>query len=79
MGFLHWGLPSFAGFFWLIIFLVAWEAVWKGIALWRAGRNGHLIWFIAILIVNTAGILPIIYIFAFSRKGDKIPQQETKG
>ena len=79
MEFLNWGLPYLAGFFWLIIFLVTWEAVWKGIALWRAGRNGHLIWFIALLILNTAGILPIIYIFAFSRKGDKIPQQESKG
>jgi methionyl-tRNA synthetase len=80
MEFLNWGLPYFAGFPRLIILLVvAWEAVWKGIALWRAGRNGHLIWFISLFILNTAGILPIIYIFAFSRKGDKIPQQETKG
>ncbi len=49
---------------------VVWSMVWKGIALWRAGRNYHLAWFIVLLIVNTLGILEIIYIFAFSRKKD---------
>jgi hypothetical protein len=39
------------------------------VALWRAGRNAHLAWYICIFIFNTLGILPIIYIFAFSRKG----------
>jgi hypothetical protein len=74
MEFFNWGLPFLAGFFWLVILLVVvWEAVWKGIALWLAARNGHLIWFIFLLILNTAGILPIIYIFAFSRRGDRTP------
>ena len=55
--------------FWLVISLaVVWSMAWKGVALWRAGRNAHLVWFIVLLIVNTLGILPIIYIFAFSRK-----------
>jgi len=45
-----------------------WSMAWKGVALWRAGRNAHLGWFIALFIINTLGILPIIYIFAFSRK-----------
>jgi hypothetical protein len=48
--------------------LIIWEAVWKGIALWRAGRNAHLAWFICVFIFNTLGILPIIYIFGFSKK-----------
>lgn len=55
--------------FWLAIGLaVVWEMAWKGVALWRAGRNGHLAWFICLFIFNTLGILPIIYIFAFSKK-----------
>jgi hypothetical protein len=55
--------------FWILISLaVVWEMAWKGVALWRAGRNAHLAWFIVLLIFNTLGILPIIYIFAFSRK-----------
>lgn len=51
----------------LIIVLVVWSVIWKGIALWKAGRNGHLAWYIVMLIFNTAGILEIIYIFAFSK------------
>jgi methionyl-tRNA synthetase len=47
---------------------VVWSMAWKGVALWRAGRNAHLGWFIVLFIVNTLGILEIIYIFAFSRK-----------
>ncbi len=66
---LDWGFPFLAGIFWFLIPLaVVWEMAWKGVALWRAGRNAHLAWFIALFIVNTLGILPIIYIFAFSKK-----------
>ncbi len=66
-----WTCPFFSNLLllWLVIPLVAvWSMAWKGIALWRAGRNDHLAWFIVLFIVNTLGILPIIYIFAFSRK-----------
>jgi hypothetical protein len=55
-------------FFWVFIVLGVWEAVWKGIALWRAGRNDHSVWFICLFIFNTLGILPMIYIFGFSRR-----------
>ena len=65
---LDWGMPALLGIIWLIPLLVVWEMVWKGIALWKAGRNAHLIWFICLFIFNTVGILPIIYIFAFSKK-----------
>lgn len=52
-------------FVWLmpiIIILMIWETVWKLIALWKAGRNNHLAWFICIALINTIGILPIVYI-----------------
>lgn len=52
---------------WLIP-LAIWEAVWKGIALWKAGRNNQLKWFVAILILNTVGILPIVYLKFFQKK-----------
>jgi len=64
-----WALYQMEVILWLaIVLVVVWSMVWKGIALWRAGRNAHLGWFIALFIVNTMGILEIIYIFAFSRK-----------
>ena len=46
-----------------IIFLVLWSVVWKGLALWHAGRRGQYWWFVILLVVNTAGILEIIYLF----------------
>ena len=50
-----------------IVLLVAWSLPWKGYALWLAARNGHTLWFIALLLVNTLAILEIIYIFAIGR------------
>ena len=58
---------------WIIILvyaLAAWVIVWKGLALWKAARNGSKPWFVALLILNTVGILEIIYIFFFSKKKD---------
>ena len=49
----------------LIAPLVVWSLFWKGLALWHAGRRGEEWWFIALLIINTAGILEIIYLFVF--------------
>jgi methionyl-tRNA synthetase len=53
----------------LILFLlIAWFLIWKGIALWRSARNNQKGWFVALLIINTFGILEIIYIFVFSKE-----------
>jgi len=56
---------------WLVILLGAWEVVWKGWALWLAARNNSKPWFITLLIVNTAGLLPIIYIVTMKTKAKK--------
>jgi hypothetical protein len=55
---------------WFLI-LVVWEVIWKGIAMWKAGRNNHLAWFVCILVINTIGILPIIYLAFFQPKRKK--------
>lgn len=47
---------------WLLL-LVIWSLFWKGLALWHAGRRGQPWWFVILLIVNTVGILEIIYLF----------------
>lgn len=46
---------------------VLWQLPWKGVALWRAARNSHKWWFIALFLLNTLAILEIIYIFGFSK------------
>ena len=59
------GIPG-----WIIVLVVVlgiWEAVWKAIALWRAGNDRNLLWFVLMFILNTLGILEIIYIFGISR------------
>jgi len=63
-------------FGWLVPFIVVaaiWDAVWKLIAMWKAGRNNELTWFICIAIFNTLGILPIIYIL-LDKKKQEIPE-----
>lgn len=51
----------------MLYLLLAWSFIWKGIALWHSARNKQLGWYIPLLIINTCGILEIIYI-AFFRK-----------
>jgi methionyl-tRNA synthetase len=53
---------------WLICVIFIWITTWKGIALWKSGRHGQKIWFIVLLVVQTLGILEIIYLLFFQRK-----------
>lgn len=53
---------------WIIIFLAIWTIPWKGVALWKSARLNHWIWFVVFLVVNTLGILEILYIFIFSKR-----------
>ena len=55
---------------WLYLVL-AWVLPWKGVALWKAAKNGHNKWFIALLVLNTLALLEIIYIFYFSKPKQK--------
>lgn len=52
----------------LLTVLIIWTLVWKGLALWKAARNGAKVWFVVLLLVNTVGILDIIYYFFVSKK-----------
>lgn len=61
----------------VIIILGIWSAVWKAIALYKAGGRRDGVWFIVLFIVNTLGILEIFYIFVFS-KAPKTTKSETK-
>lgn len=56
------GIPA-----WLLWIVFIWSLAWKGIALWISARKTHTIWFVIILIMNTMGILEILYIFLFSK------------
>lgn len=55
-----------------------WTITWKGFALWRAATLRQKPWFIALLIVNTLGILEIIYLFFVAKKYRVEIVDETK-
>lgn len=63
---------------WIIWLILLWTLPWKGVALWKAARNEHKWWFIALLVLNTMAILEIIYIFFFSKKKGMIEKKEEK-
>lgn len=56
----------------VFIILLIWTVIWKGSALWKSARKSHKAWFIVLLIVNTLGILEILYVFWFSELGVKL-------
>ncbi len=49
----------------LLVVAALWTITLKGFALWFAARGGQKWWFIALLIVNTLGVLEIIYLIWF--------------
>ena len=51
--------------------MIAWAVAWKGVALWKAGRNNQLWWFVAILVINTLGVLEIVYLLAFQKDSNE--------
>lgn len=55
----------FTGFF---VILMLWSLVWKGMALWKSARLNKQTWFMVFLVVNTLGILEILYLYVFSKK-----------
>jgi len=53
---------------WVVWLAVLWVLPWKGVALWKAAKNNHKGWFVALLVINTLGILEILYIFVFGKR-----------
>jgi len=68
MNILNSGLGSGVGFGAFLgpglLLILIWSLFWKGLALWHAGRRGQPWWFVVMLVINTIGILEIIYLFA---------------
>jgi hypothetical protein len=52
----------------LMLLIVLWSLAWKGLALWRAAELQHKRWFIAVLLLNTLGLLEMIYLYFVARK-----------
>jgi len=57
-----WPFPTF-----FLVVIAIWSLAWKGVALWKAAHHEQKGWFVALLIVNTAGLLEIAYILFFQK------------
>lgn len=55
----NFGMNRFFGFF---LPFAIFDLILKAFALWKSARKGQNIWFIALLMVNSMGILPLIYL-----------------
>ena len=50
-----------------LLLLAVWTFFWKGLALWHAAKNNDRGWFLVLLILNTMGILEIVYLFGIRK------------
>lgn len=55
----------------VLLAAVVWSLVWKGFALWYSARDEQKWWFAALLVVNTVGLLEILYIFVIRGRLNK--------
>lgn len=60
----------------VVTVITIWSTLLKGIALWRAANHKQINWFIVMLIINTVGILELVYLFRFSKK--RLTKNEIK-
>ncbi len=60
----------------IIVLLLMIDYILKAIALWISARKNSKVWFCLLLILNTIGILPLFYIFYFSRQEKSQPKLE---
>ena len=87
----NFGYPSGMDFFGamfspIMILLIVWTLYWKYKSLWLAAKKDSKGWFIALLIINTVGILEILYIYVFSKnvvmsghKEENVPMVPPQG
>ena len=66
------GLADFFGismgaFYFILALVGIWTLVWKGLAMWKSSKKNQMIWFVVFLVINTVGILEILYIFWLSK------------
>ena len=60
-----------AMFYIILLPLIIWETIWKAFGLWHSARDNKKVWFILILILNTMGILPMVYLFLIRKRKKK--------
>ena len=59
----------------IIILMVA-DLILRGLALYKSARKEQKVWFVALLIVNSVGILPLIYLLLEKRGLTKVSHKK---
>ena len=77
------GMREFGWFgFWggwiFLTIAIIWSIVWKGLALWKAAREESKPWFIVLLVLNTFGILEILYLYVFGVKSHHAKHHDSE-
>lgn len=60
---MNYGYSGF-GWIWPLVIL---DLILKGFALWRSAKNNQTYWFVALLVINSIGILPLIYLIVIDK------------
>ena len=55
------------GFWPGISLILLWSIIWKGLALWHSAKRSQPWWFAILLVVNTLGLLEIVYLFGVAK------------
>lgn len=75
---MNWGFENgFDKRFGMMLPFVLLDLVLKGFALWKSAKKEQNVWFIALLIVNSMGILPLIYLL-LNRDPKEAPKKAKK-
>lgn len=61
----------------IVFAVLIFDYVLKAIALWISAKKDSKVWFTLLLLLNTAGILPLFYIFYFSKQ-NTVKTESTK-
>ena len=61
----------------LLVIIVIFDVVLKGIGMWKAARRSQTVWFVCLLIFNTAGILPVIYFLTGGKEPETLKRTGT--
>lgn len=61
---MSWFLPT-------VIALAIWDIIWKLVAMWYAARDKQKLWYILLVLFNSIGVLPILYIYVIRKNVKK--------
>ncbi len=58
---------------WTIVLLVVlWSYLWKGIALWHAARRNQLGWYVVVLLAPLFGAVEMFYVFVVAPRRPQV-------